>query len=372
VHPILSDRRSLLAYAASWLVLSWVPASIVASPAAGGFLPALLAAALPTLALGAGTLPLYFLCRALPLRPANVGRVLRLQLGMAVVWSLAWWLLLAVAARLVDRASGPSSLAAAVEDRIAALVAVGALLYLAAIAFHYAVASTRRARASELRAAASSLQAREAQLALLRAQVHPHFLFNSLHAIGALTVQDPKRARTLCALLAEFLRGSLAMGERGTVTLAEELALARTYLDVEKVRLGDRLAVEIDVRPPAGEARIPALLLQPLVENAVTHGVATCTEGGTLSIAARTTPGMLEIVVTNPFDPAAPPRRAGGPGGVGLANVERRLAACSDGAQLTTRRDVDRFTSTVVLPAIVPETPDGARAPEPAQGPDRR
>jgi hypothetical protein len=376
VHPILTDRRALGAYFATWLALAYVPASILASPAEGRFLRAFLAAAPPTLLLGAATLPLYYLCRALPLRPATLGRVLGVHLVLALGWSFAWWLLLGLAALLVDSAggrSGPGSLSAAVEGRMGALIAVGALLELSAVTFHYLVASTRQARASERRAAAAALQAREAQLASLQAQVHPHFLFNSLNAISALTVQDPRLARSLCVLLADLLRSSLAMGERGMVRLAEELRLARTYLDIEKIRLGERLAVVFEIAPPAEDAEVPALLLQPLVENAITHGIATCAAGGTITVAARTTPAMLEITVSNPFDPDAPPRREGGAGGVGLANVARRLAACYRGASLSTRRDVDRFTSTIVLPAVlVQETPDGARAAGPPQGPHRR
>jgi hypothetical protein len=369
VHPILHDRRALLAYVATWLALSYVPASMLAPPGGGHFGIALAAAAPSSLLFGLGTLPLYYLCQAVPLRPASVGRVLRLQLGLALVWSLAWLVLLAVAARVADWAS-PTGLAGEVESRWGPLVGLGAILYLAVIAFHYLVASTRRARASEQRAAAASLQLREAQLSLLKAQVHPHFLFNSLNAISALTVADPRMARQLCVLLADFLRGSLAMGERGMVTLAEELELARTYLDIERIRLGDRLRVDIQVTPPAGEVRIPALLLQPLVENAITHGIAGSAGGGTLSIDARTTPAMLVVTLTNPFDPQAPPRR-GSRGGVGLVNVSRRLSASYQGASLTTHRDAARFTSTVVLPAHLEETPDA----EPvlyAQGADRR
>jgi hypothetical protein len=393
VFPALTDRRALAAYVATWLGLSWVPASILAAPGGERFWLALLAAAPPTLLLGVATLPLHYLCRALPLRPANLGRVLRIQLVLALGWSFAWWLLLAGTASVVDWAvgGGPpegapgATLARAVDDRLGALVAVGALLELAAVAFHYLVASARRARASERRAAAASLQAREAQLALLQAQVHPHFLFNSLHAISALTVQEPKLARRLCVLLAEFLRASLAMGARGMVRLEDELQLSRTYLDIERIRLGDRLTVALEVTPPAADALVPALLLQPVVENAVTHGVATCAAGGALSIAARTTPAMLELTVTNPFDPDAPPRRAGGPGGVGLANVARRLAACYEGASLTTRREADRFTAVIVLPATtqrsIVRAPDAAGAartaeeggaPGAAQGPHRR
>jgi LytS/YehU family sensor histidine kinase len=179
-------------------------------------------------------------------------------------------------------------------------------------------------------------------------------------------------ARELCVLLSEFLRGSLAMGERGTVSVAEELQLARGYLDIERIRLGERLTVDIQVIPPAGEVRIPALLLQPLIENAVTHGIATCAQGGTLAVEARTTPGVLVVRVMNPFDPHAPPRRGPGSGGVGLASVSRRISACYQGASLTTRRDVGRFTSTLVLPIDGEETSHGERTRGLAQGPDRR
>ena len=194
-------------------------------------------------------------------------------------------------------------------------------------------------RAPSKRAGAASLRVREAQLALLKAQVHPHFLFNSLNAISALTVEDPRMARELCVLLADFLRGSLAMGERGMVSLAEELRLARAYLDIERIRLGDRLTVDIQVSPPAGEVQLPALLLQPLVENAVTHGIATCAQGGTLSLEARTTRACSSSPSRTPSTPRRRPG-AGGPGsgGVGLANVSRRISACYQGASLTTRR----------------------------------
>jgi hypothetical protein len=370
VHPILHERRSLIAYFATWLALSYVPASILAPPGGGRFLAALAAAAPATVLFGLAALPLYYVSQALPLRATNMARVLRLQLGLAVVWSGFWLALIAVAVRVVDwTVSG--SLASEVEGRWGALLAVGGILYFGVVAFHTVVASTRRARASERRAAAASLQLREAQLALLKAQVHPHFLFNSLNAVSALTVADPRMARELCILLADFLRGSLALGERGTVSLGEELALVRTYLDIERVRPGDRLELDIQVTPPAGDVPVPALLLQPLVENAITHGIAASPTGGKLSISARTTPGMLVVTISNPFDPAAPPRR-GSRGGVGLVNVSRRISACYQGASLTTRRDTDRFVSTLVLPAHLEEENDDDPLRRSAQGADRR
>jgi len=349
VHPVLRDRRALVAYLAAWVILSYVPASLVASPGGGRFLLAVVVVTPPTLLFGLGALPLYYLCRAMPLRPGSLVRVLRVQGAAALVWALVWLGLLEAAARLVDWAAGVG-LTELVERRLGALLAIGGLLYFAVAGSHYLVVSAQRARASERRAATAFLQLREAQLALLKAQIHPHFLFNSLNAVSALTVADPRMARELCVRLADFLRRSLAMGERGMVRLSDELELVGTYLGIERIRLGDRLDVDLQVSPPAGEARIPALLLQPLVENAITHGIATMAEGGTLSIAARTTPAMLVVTIGNPFDPQAPPPRRAGQGGVGLANVSRRLAASDHGASLATRRDPDRFTVVVTLP----------------------
>ncbi|HVP68045.1 MAG TPA: histidine kinase [Anaeromyxobacteraceae bacterium] len=349
MHPVLSERRAVVLYLATWVVASYLPASLLAASGGSRFFVALAASVVPTVLLGVGALPLYYVCRALQLRSSTAGLALRVHGVLGLLFGAAWWGLLWVAAALLD-GSGPDALRQEVERRWGALLVLGALLYLAAMAFYTVVSSVQQARDSEKRAAAASLRAQEMQLTLLKAQVHPHFLFNSLNAVSALTVQEPRLARELCVLLADFLRGCLATGEQATVSLSEELRLARSYLDIERVRLGDRLTVDIRVSPPAGEVRVPALLLQPLVENAITHGIATCARGGTLAIEARTTPGTLVVTVTNPFDPDAPARHGQRPGGVGLANVSRRIAAAFRGATLTTRRDVDRFTSTLVLP----------------------
>ena len=198
-----------------------------------------------------------------------------------------------------------------------------------------------------------SILAREAELRALRAQVHPHFLFNSLNSISALVSIDPLRAREMCVLLAEFFRKTLALGEKPGVTLEEELAVARAYLAIEAMRLGTRLSVEEGVDDAARACRLPPLLLQPLVENAIRHGIATCAEGGVLRIEARTDGQRMRISVENPFDPDAPPR----PGvGVGLANVRRRLlASYGEHARVVTERGEESFRVAISMPAEAAE-----------------
>src|SRR4029077_11602189 len=114
---------------------------------------------------------------------------------------------------------------------------------------------------------------REGELRALGGQLSPHFLFNSLNSINALVGSDPEGARRMCEGLGDFLRRTLALGARDSVTLSEELMLVDRYLDIEQLRFGDRLRVERAVRADAAACRVPPLLLQPLVENAIKHGI---------------------------------------------------------------------------------------------------
>ena len=136
-----------------------------------------------------------------------------------------------------------------------------------------------------------------AQLAALRAQINPHFLFNSLNSIAQLIRADPDRAEACVERLAEMFRYVLRYGEKDFVPLTEELEMARAYLDIERARFGDRLRVETHVDPPSLQHLIPNLILQPLVENAVRHGLSRKRGGGTVRIDARLADGCLELSV---------------------------------------------------------------------------
>jgi LytS/YehU family sensor histidine kinase len=184
--------------------------------------------------------------------------------------------------------------------------------------------AAEQSRAAEARAAEARTLAREAELQALRLQIHPHFLFNSLHSIAALASVDGARAREMCIRLSDFLRISLGLGSRPAIPLGEELDLARNYLELEQVRFSDRLRVEIEIEAGCENCAVPALLLQPLVENAVKHGIAGLVEGGTIRLEARRDAGGVVVTVTNPFDPEAPPPERLG---FGLAQVRRRLEA---------------------------------------------
>jgi LytS/YehU family sensor histidine kinase len=190
---------------------------------------------------------------------------------------------------------------------------------------HYLVIEFVRAKNAEQRELESLLMAQEAELRMLRTQIDPHFLFNSLNSISALTSQDPKAARRMTLELASFFRQSLGMEAHKKVTLGEEMVLIRHFLAIEQVRFGERLLVQEAIEAEAAACLVPPMIIQPLVENAVKHGICSLPEGGTIRVTARRSGSMLHIRVDNPVDADGPPGGSDGHG-IGLANVRQRLS----------------------------------------------
>lgn len=179
----------------------------------------------------------------------------------------------------------------------------------------------------ERRLAAAQAATQEAQLAALRAQINPHFLFNALNAVTALVgAGRAVEAEAVVARLSEFFRASLVTAPGALLTVEEELDVAGSYLDIESARFGARLKVDIEIDEAAREALIPHFLLQPLVENAVKHGVARSKRPVTVAVSARAEDDHLVLDVSDDAAPdgASPPARSTG---VGLSNVGQRLAA---------------------------------------------
>lgn len=194
--------------------------------------------------------------------------------------------------------------------------------------------------------------AREAELTNLRQQLQPHFIFNSLNSINALIGTQPEKARTMVQQLSDFLRGSLRKEEKQLVTLREELHYLQLYLDIEKVRFGHRLVTSLEYDPACLELRMPALLLQPIVENAIKFGLYDMTDEILISLQARKKENDLEIMVKNPFDPDTAEARKGT--GFGLSSISRRLYLLyARNDLLQTTEDGNAFIASVRLPQPV-------------------
>jgi two-component system LytT family sensor kinase len=204
-------------------------------------------------------------------------------------------------------------------------VALQALIYWALVGFTMAIDRFGQSRA---RAAEAEARLRQTQVELLRTQLQPHFLFNALNAVSELVHEDPERADAMIGLLSDLLRATLDAADRQFVTLVEELALVDRYMSIQRIRFGDRLHFDSAVDPACRMVLVPHLCLQPLVENAVRHGVSRRPEGGRLQIVATAGSGEITIVVEDDGVGLTP----GAPEGVGLANTRARLASLYAGA----------------------------------------
>lgn len=191
--------------------------------------------------------------------------------------------------------------------------------------------------------------ASKARFEALQARIRPHFLFNSMNTIASLIRTRPAEAERTVEDLADLFRAALGADD-ALGTLGEELDLVARYLHIEQLRLGERLQVEIDVADMPRDLAVPRLLLQPLVENAVYHGVQPRADGGTVSVSARRVPGAVEIVVRNPLPPDASPRR----NGMALANTRARIEY-HFGSRGELR--VDPGPETYIVTVRLPETP---------------
>ena len=350
MHPILARPGRLVAYVAIWLPLGVLLAALLALQGVLAWTEAVLVAVPLAVAYGFLCLSAWYVTGGSP-----VDRAGALRVGVsAVVSSLmsgSVWLLIARGwLGVIGSFMRWPDVGPVFRQAAPTLFGFGFLLYLLAMAASYLAAAFNVSRDAERRGLELQVLAREAELRALRAQIDPHFLFNSLQSISALTTADPSAARRMCLLLADFLRETLALGARKRIPLPSELALARRFLAVEQVRFGERLQIEIDA-PDDRELEsclVPPLVLQPLVENAVRHGVAHVLDRGVVRIHVEKRVATLVVTVDNPCDADRP---AGRGTGVGLQNVRERLRSLyGDEAMLQTDETDGRFTARVTMP----------------------
>src|SRR5947208_15109747 len=180
-------------------------------------------------------------------------------------------------------------------------------------------------RASELAQSSLKTQLAQAQLRALKMQLHPHFLFNTLHSISSLVLEDPSKANSMIARLGDFLRLTLENSNQQLVSLKEETEFLRCYLEIEQVRFGDRLTVALELEPQTLSVQVPHLILQPVVENAIQHAIAPRTARGHINIEAKRLNNLLRLEVRDDGPGIASNDALLGTEGVGLSNVRARL-----------------------------------------------
>jgi len=323
MHPLIAKEGRLSLYLLAWTPLALLLAYLLVMMGGLAWMEALTVSLPLALFYSFICLAPWYMCRVLPLGGSPAFKILGNHLAAAVVAGLIWIVLAKGLGLLLGRYLFPR-LNERFSTQLPLLFGMGVLLYLLSVALHYVLLSMESSKEAEAREQQAIMLARESELKALKSQINPHFLFNSLNSISALATVDGLRAREMCIKLSDFLRSTLKLGEKQSISLAEELSLAKAYLEVEQVRFGARLRFEIDADRGCDHCIVPSLLLQPLVENAVKHGIAGLVEGGTIRLEARCHSGFLQVKIHNEFDPESP---AASKHGLGLRNVRERLRA---------------------------------------------
>lgn len=350
----LGTRQGRALYLLAWLLFGAALAWLLSAATGTGLAASLLFAVPLMLVYGvAAGFSAYYLCRAHPVGATSAWRMLAV-FGFASLLTASLWTLAALAWHELWQQLAPDFPSIGWNRTLAATVfGLGAILYGLCVVADYLAIAFERTRELETRALQGELTARDAELRMLRTQVDPHFLFNSLNSISALTAINPAGARDMTVQLAEFFRSTLSFEANSRVTLDEELRLLHHFIAIEQVRFGQRLGFVAEVEEEAAGCLLPPLVLQPLVENAIKHGIGQLVDGGQVRISARRAGSLLSIAIENDIDDECVPKKGTG---LGIANVRQRLAAAyGHEASVHCAREGQVYRAELVLPAHTKE-----------------
>ncbi|HUQ82715.1 MAG TPA: histidine kinase [Gemmatimonadaceae bacterium] len=322
------------------------------------------------LILGALTPIAYWLAQRYPIRPPLVARNLIAHAGGALLLCIGWATTGASLRWVLGIAPDGASKVAQMTGWLLTTIPWGTFMYFTTLGCIHAFGYFVEARQREAQAARLAAQVAEARLGALRTQLHPHFLFNSLNAITVLVRdQDTASAGRMLELLSDVLRQVLRSDQTHEITLAEEVDFLERYLAIEQVRFSDRLRVRFDVDDALRDAAVPAFVLQPLVENALRHGIAKRADGGLVEVAAKREGDTLVLSVSDNgpgVDSESDPADTGG-NGLGLANIRERLTTMYGArASLDLRARASAEGGGTVAAVRLPFSVPGSQPPVPA------
>ncbi len=345
-HPVLVNRVRFIAWWLVWLLLA-LGQALLYYFAYGSFIEVSITDSLLSMVIYSGiALSLWY-----PFSYFNKAKAkpvsLVINLAASGVISITLWVLIT---RLIMTLILPqeSLYNQYWNATIAYRVGTGVFIYGLIILSYYLFVSLHNLSEKNAREAKLESLVKETELKMLRSQINPHFLFNSLNSISSLTVTDPEKARTMVVKLSDFMRYALSRKDEQPVPLSGELENLMLYLDIEKVRFGDRLTTEEHIDGNCLGVRVPVMILQPLFENAVKHGVYESTSMVTIKTEASVKNGFLIITITNNYENGTSSVKGTG---TGLINVSRRLELFyGNKASFQTNKENGIFTVTLYIP----------------------
>jgi two-component system, LytTR family, sensor kinase len=325
-HPFTSQRKALFIYSFIWLLVALLNAAILQFNLGFSIRIALTEGILGSTLFGLLGLIIWYPTTYIPVRKETPVYSVLAHMAAGVIIIVLWLSVTVGVLRALfsEDAAYVEYLSASVFMR----AFTGVMVYLVLVLIYYLVSYARslkdRARAEQkLRTLV-----RESELNMLKSQINPHFLFNSLNSISSLIMTNPEEAREMVVRLSDLLRYSLKHRESEFVSLSEELIRMKDYLSIEKIRFGDKLHYQLNAGRDCKQIRVPTMILQPLIENAIKHGVYESLEPVSIEFNCSIANGFLKMELKNDYDPDQPSQRGTG---VGLQNVSDRIRLAYEG-----------------------------------------
>jgi len=347
MHPIFSHARNLLAVAGLWLALSgmityllYLQSDISLGKVIVLFSPLLFIYFFFCLSN-------FYICIKLPIRQTYFLRLISTQF-IAMTVTLLSWIIFGFAYVYLLNKTYPADWLSLYQELLMSMGITGAMLYCFWILAHYIYLMAQQHDEIQRTALKRKLLISQTELLAIKATVHPHFMYNSLNMIANLALVEPKKVHSICLQISEFLRYSVSYSRQPMATVGDELDHIQNYLGIERERFGPRLQIEFKVDETIRSEPILPLLLFPLVENSIKHGIDSSLEGGTVEICMEKKPDKLFIQITNPYDELGVKQNGTN---LGLDAVKKRIRAhYGDRGKVDITREPGKFSISLSLP----------------------
>ena len=346
-HPFLKNLQSISLYIGMWILLAGIHFSILFFLYDQDFVISLSDSLLFNLLYCLLAIPVWYAVRYSQSGIKNTFNILFSHVVSVIIILFIWF---GTGSAILHSLFPDNQYMAFFVKSIPWRIISGILFYLILVMIYYVIIYYNDLQKKLENEARLNEIVKDSELNLLKAQINPHFLFNSLNSVSSLTMSNPVKAQEMVIKLSDFLRYTISRDKEKLSTLNSELENTRRYLDIEQVRFGSRLEYEFRIDDRCLSLEMPVMILQPLFENAVKHGVYESTGKVTISTTGELFEGYMQIVITNNFEPGAPSKKGAG---IGLKNIRERLKLIYRNEQLLETRVVGNlFGATLIIPAI--------------------
>jgi len=347
-HPFSTKPRFILLYSTIWLFIGVIQALVLWYLERFSFTIIIVESLVSNFTFALLGLLAWYPTRYIPFQKQNPVYSLTAHVvaGMLVIFL---WLLISVGLMTIIFAK-QDTYQDFLSDSLLWRIITGSMIYLVLVLVYYLITYGRNLQEKAQQEERLRSLVRESELNVLKSQINPHFLFNSLNSISSLTMTNPDEAREMIIKLSDFLRYSLKHREHKFVTMKEEVGRMKDYLAIEKIRFGDKLRYYFEIEEACEEVKVPTMIYQPLFENAIKHGVYESVNPVNIYFDCKPEGSHLKVKIQNDFDPDSPAREGTG---VGLQNVKQRIELSYEGKGIMNweKRDT-QFIVTLYIPRI--------------------